>query len=367
MITTKSKLDRARASLVIEQPFIAAILCSLPMEIDPTLNPPTLATDGRRIIIHPEWVDNHTTQQVMWALGHETMHCVFKHMLNRGSRNPVKWNIAGDYIINDLLEDNMRGARPPGVYFDPSIVVAGRGTTEGVYNILPDPPEGGGGWDMCRDMQGDAADIAEAEAVWSVKVAQAAAVAKAQGRLSKRMEQFVGELLNPKVPWQEVLRRFMMRSVRTDRSFSRPARRYLHQQMFLPGKSGVGMGDILIALDESGSVSPEEVRVFASEVNGIKEDASPSMIHVLHFAGQVDYHETFGPDDELDIRRRTNGGTAFSPIFRYAAEHGIDPDCCVVLTDLCCSDFGPHPDYPVLWVTTGAMSAPWGEIISIRD
>ena len=57
------------------------------------------------------------------------------------------------------------------------------------------------------------------------------------------------------------------------------------------------------------------------------------------------------------------GGTAFSPIFRFMQDKDIDPVACVVLTDLCCDDFGDEPAYPVLWVSNMKGDAPWGEIV----
>lgn len=371
MSDVNRRIGKAKASLVIEQPFLATLVCSLPLVVSDQISPPTLQTDGKTIWVHPQWVDNHSDKNLMWALGHEALHCVFKHMLNRGDRDPRKWNIAADYVNNQLLEADMENCRPENVFFDPAIYAKGGGTTEGVYNILPDDMGGGGGgggpWDMVQDMGGSPAEIAEASAMWSVAVSQAAAAAKAQGRLSEEMERFVGELLNPKVPWEDVLRRFCMRQTRIDRSFARPSRRHLHRGEYMPGLSGEGMGDILIAVDQSGSVSEDELRRFASEMQSIKDDACPAVMHVLYFASTVMKHDQFSADEELVIAPNGTGGTAFSPIFRYAADNDINPDCCVVLTDLYCSDFGNHPDYPVLWCTTGADAAPWGEVISIRD
>lgn len=374
MSATKHKLGKAKAALVIEQPFIASIVCALPLVEDENLYPPTLATDGEHIRFHPSWIEEHTEKEVMWALGHETMHCVFKHMLNRGARQPRRWNIAADYVINYLLEQDMPRCRPKGVYFDEDIYKRGNGTTEGVYNLLPPDEDGDGGksgqpqpWDMVEDFKGDASEAAEVDARWKVKIAQAASVAKMHGKLNKELERMIGDLLEPKVPWEDVLRKFCLRQTRSDRSFARPSRRHLHTGDYLPGLSGVGMGDIMVGVDVSGSITVDELQRFLTEMKSIKEDACPANTHVIYFHHAVCAYDVFTQDDELHLTKTGSGGTAFSPVFRYAAEHGIQPDCCVMLTDLHCSDFGPHPDYPVLWVSTGAQTAPWGEIIPMRE
>lgn len=378
MSDTLKKISRAKAMLVIEQPFIASIVCGIPLMEDATLNPPTMATDGKNVWFHPAFVAAHTERQIMWALGHETLHCVMKHMLRRGERDPKKWNWACDYAINGLLENDLPRLRMSWTLFDPKLYADGKGQAETIYNLMPDDYDKGGGgspgdgsghgaFDEIRDMPGSPAERAEEEAVWSVRVAQAAAAAKACGKFGPHMQQFVDQMLNPKVPWEMVLRRFCTRPVRDQRSYARPARRHLWRGDYLPGRSGVGMGDIMVAVDLSGSISQTELNRFVAELRGIKEDANPANIHVVYFSHYVSKHEVFSADEELDIHPEGGGGTAFSPIWAFAEANSIQPECCVVLTDLCCSDFGDHPDYPVLWVTTGATEAPWGEVTSIRD
>ena len=60
------------------------------------------------------------------------------------------------------------------------------------------------------------------------------------------------------------------------------------------------------------------------------------------------------------------GGTAFRPVFNWIVGSDIQPICAVYLTDLYGSDFGPVLEYPVLWVSTGADTAPFGEVIAYR-
>ena len=66
----------------------------------------TMATDGYSIFINPMFVmEELSKKEVVFVLAHEIMHCVLLHMSRRGSRDPEKWNKAGDYVINYLLTD----------------------------------------------------------------------------------------------------------------------------------------------------------------------------------------------------------------------------------------------------------------------
>lgn len=371
------RIAKAKAALIIEHPFIASIICGMKVEVDATINPPTLCTNGSYVKAHPEWVQAHTPDELKWALGHETLHCVFTHFLKArvGNRDFRKWNIAGDVVINALLETDKIGKRPKNVIWEPDLYLAGK-TTEGVYSLLPDDEDeqggGGGGtgpqqWDTCEQMAGDQAAQEEAAADWQVKVSQAAAAAKMCGKLSADMERFVGEALRPKVAWQDQLRHFFTKRARTEYSFARPNRRFVSQGMYLPGRAGHQLGTVVIAVDVSGSIGAEELNEFAAEMRGIKEDCNPGTTHVLYFDSKVSKHDEFAADEELEILPGGGGGTAFSPIFRFVQDRDMDPSCCVVLTDLCCSDFGPSPDYPVMWVSTHDRVAPWGEVIMLRE
>lgn len=122
-------------------------------------------------------------------------------------------------------------------------------------------------------------------------------------------------------------------------------------------------GEMLLMVDCSGSVFGSQ---YGTECNALKQDIRPSTTHVIYFDHDICGYEAFGPDEELVLRPHSGGGTAFSPAFKYALEKGIEPECCVVLTDLYCDDFGPAPDYPVLWVTTGSNYAPWGDIVEMK-
>jgi predicted metal-dependent peptidase len=72
------------------------------------------------------------------------------------------------------------------------------------------------------------------------------------------------------------------------------------------------------------------------------------------------------PDDDIGkLVSPGTGGTAFSPIFQFLEDNDINPVATVVLTDLCCDDFGPAPSYPTLWVSNYADKAPWGEVVKM--
>jgi predicted metal-dependent peptidase len=187
-----------------------------------------------------------------------------------------------------------------------------------------------------------------------------------QGKLSERLKTFIDQVLSPKVDWRNVLQRFMQRVKTNERTFARPNRRFIQQGLYLPSITGEMLGELVVFIDCSGSVGDDDVAQFSAELHVIKDDMKPKMLHVIYFTSEVTHHDKFGPNDDLTVARMGNGGTAFSPLFKYIDKEDIRPVACVVLTDLVCNDFGPAPDYPVLWVSTHADEAPFGEIVMIK-
>lgn len=373
------KMGKAKAKLIIDQPFFASIICTMPISADWRL--PTMGTNGNWVRYNPDFVNQMSMDETKFVLCHEVMHCVYSHMFRRGERDPWKWNVAGDYIINDLLVQEKVGTMPSMGLLDHNLAKQAEYLTENLYDLLPENPNGDGGYDgqggnpLDQVMEGDdgngehqsESERTMAENDMKIRVAQAAQAAKMCGKMSANIERLVDQCLAPKVDWRAVLRRFVSSRAKVDYSWARPKRRFAAEDIYLPSLGGHAMGPIMICVDCSGSIGEAELAEFAAEIKAIKEDMNPTAIHLLYFDSEVCHYEEFAQDEELHIEPHGGGGTAFSPCFHYAADRDIDPVCCVFLTDLYCSDFGPPPHYPTLWVTTAATEAPWGEVVLMKN
>jgi predicted metal-dependent peptidase len=366
------RLAKARTALILEQPFIGTLALNMPMMLDDSI--PTACTNGKWVKFNPNFIKDLCDEQLKFLVAHEVFHPMFEHMFRLNGRDIRKWNRAGDYVINQLLTDEKIGKFIEGGLLNKSIYDAGNGSTDGIYNILEDgeggdfnggPNDGGIGQDI-QEADGSATDQEQQIADLKVTVAQAAQAARAAGKLSAALQRIVGEFLQPKVDWRDVLRRFVMKAKTDERTFARPNRRFFTQGMYLPSRTGERLGEMVVALDCSGSIGDKELNEFAAELRAIHTDGAPEKLHVIYFHHEVCKYEVFMPDDEVGkLSSPETGGTAFSPIFEYITSNDIHPVACVVLTDLCCSDFGPVPEYPVLWVSNYSDSAPWGEVVKM--
>ena len=387
-------MAKAKAALILDQPFFASILLGMEIVEDSTI--PTLATNGEEIRYNPEFLNSLTLAELIFVLGHEVLHTVFQHMTRRESRDPMGWNIAADYVINDLLVKERVGSMPKVGLHDPALVAKGHGTTEGVYSVLnqqkqnqpkpgksqkqkpgqpgqpgqpddsgfPSPGEPGGALDQVNDAGSDPASLKQKEAEIRVKIVQAKNAAKAMGRLSAGLARVIDDLTKPRVDWREVLRNFLTTKAKTELSYSKPKRRFLADDLILPSLTGQRLGKIAVAVDCSGSINDSLLAEFKAEILAIVEDTRPESVEVIYFDSEVCGRESFGPDDAIDLKPMGGGGTAFSPIFKALVDSEIV--ACIVLTDLESNDFGDPPEFPVLWASTENNRAPFGDVTLIK-
>lgn len=360
----KLKLTRARIAMIMKQPFFGTLALRLKLVENDKLNPPTASTDGKHLYYHPGWVNDNDFEVVQSMIAHEIGHCIFQHIGRRGGREPKRWNYAGDYVINAVLKDSDFVVPPDWLH---STAYAGMSTDQ-VYQALPPFPPGGGcdAFDAIGETLPDDVDPQINADDWDIAAVQAATAAAAQGKLPGSLKRFVDEIVNGKVDWRAVLRRFMTDSAREDYSYARTNRKFASLGIFLPGLYSEAMGEICAVIDTSGSINAEILKEFSGEISDIRAQARPSMTRVIYCDACVNHIDEFDQHDDFRLEGHGGGGTDFRPPFTWLEEHGVEPRVLVYLTD----GYGPFPshppEYPVLWLMTTDVVPPWGEVVRIE-
>jgi hypothetical protein len=173
-----------------------------------------------------------------------------------------------------------------------------------------------------------------------------------------------GESRQSKTDWRSILRDFVAATTPSDYRFCPPNRRHVHAGLYLPSIHREGTGRIVIGVDTSGSIRPEELRQFADEIAAIAEQAEPEVIHVVYCDATVQGVQEFSSAETITLKPKGRGGTKFQPVFEWVETNDVHPVCLIYLTDLVCSDYPlSPPEYPVLWVTDSRRVAPFGETL----
>lgn len=369
MATQVSKLDKAKAQIVLDHPFFASILLKRKLTADNTIN--TLAVDARGNIYYNEkFVESLTVPQVVWGLCHEIGHVIGQHALRKKHRNHGKWNYAGDAWINDMLDDAGVGQRIPNTV---DIKGSKDKTTETIYDELPEPPdgEGGEGGDGFDNGLGDdimqedltESEIKEIEANGKVEIAQAAQAAKARGKLPGKLAEIVADIINVKTPWYDILERYMNDCVKQDYTWTKPNRKHIGSGVYLPSMaSEPAMGELAIQVDVSGSISKRELDYYNGHLSRIIKQCNPSKVHVLYTDTDVQKYVEFEQGADVQLEFYSGGGTDMPAGFDYLNEKGIMPAVFVCLTDGY-TGFGEPPSYPVVWCISSDVTADHGETV----
>jgi predicted metal-dependent peptidase len=374
---------KARTSLILNPAFVFFGTLALRLKMVPTPSVETADVDGITMRYNPDFVRNMTHDQRVGLVAHETMHCAAGHPMRLGNREHERFNEACDYVINKILED-AGVTLPDGALLDPQY--AGMSAEE-VYAKLPPKPKGGGGGKSGNvggcgvfSQPGDPKDPQKKQPMspdqqqqlardWAIATMQAASVAKRSGDLSGELEEVVDAMKKSRVDWREALKRFVRERAHEDYDWTRPNRRFVSQNIFLPSLYSEKVGRIAWITDTSASMERKALEESLGEFNSVIEDVQPEAVDYFECDTKVHHHAVFTPEDGPIVGKtmKGRGGTKFRPAFEAIAEAGIEPICAIYFTDLDCQDFGPEPPYPVLWCSTAGVNAPWGEVIRLID
>ena len=146
------------------------------------------------------------------------------------------------------------------------------------------------------------------------------------------------ELLNPEVPWSEVLSDFITKASNNRRTYDRISRRSSGQIVF-PTYTGDRI-DIIFGVDTSGSMSSDDLSEAMTELYGICESFDDWTINVVSCDTQANLiaemsSEEDDEQDTLDLELIGGGGTDMAPIVQYTnnGDFDIEPSVCVIVTD----------------------------------
>jgi predicted metal-dependent peptidase len=375
-IEAEKKILKARARLMMSQPFFAVLIMHMGVHPGPEGSGiDTMATDGKRLFYWAPFVLKLKMEELEAVLAHEVMHVCYLHHTRRGDRQGDIWNIAGDFVINaDLRRAGIKLPNPH--LYDQKYEGM---STEQVYNLLvknakkvkggdgSDPGKCGGVMDAAPPYA--SSEMKEAERRAQVQVRQAMAVARAKnvGSIPAPLVKMMADLDKPTITWKELFRDWADESRIVDTDWTRPSRRDYGDGIILPGSGSIAPSHIVAWVDTSGSMDERSLAAIMAELQGFLDESACEKLTVGFCDCAVQETLEFEAGDIINVCPKPGGGTDFAPAFRWTAEHAPKASGVVYLTDLCCHSFGQEPGCPVLWVRYGGYSnkPPFGKLLDL--
>lgn len=466
------KLSAARTKLIIDKPFLGALVLRLPMvKADPEWCKRT-ATDAKCFYYNEEYINSLSIEQTQFILAHEALHCALSHFARRAHRVKHRWDLACDFAINPMLindgliappetlylreydgmtaeeiypllpeedhketqdqhvyddsesggdsngndsdptkeipkekpkasqQQTKQGEQPPKDPFNNKPDDKGEGEQQrapqpdsqkkknqgdsdsGAKNAEKAPPleneqanehqenlqakqEGDRGASQPRPLNHDERETLNIQ--WKQRMAGAAQSAMQAGKLGDDMARMLDFLLQPELPWRNLLAQYMTSIARDDYSYTRPNSRRGDPAIFPSLRSA--QINIIVALDTSGSISDTEITEFVSEIDAIKSLMRAQItLHTCDSTLHADGPWTYEAWDEFKIPAQITGGggTSFKPVFEWAEQQDILPDLLVYFTDAD-GDFPAYePNFPVIWLVKGKKKVPFGDRIQLN-
>ena len=349
---------------------------------------PTACTDGRNTKYGRKFMEKLPETELRGVILHENLHKAFRHLTmwkHLYKEHATLANMACDYVINlmihdsdakgtdvklpdcGLLDPKYRGWDSQKVFNDLKQQANDKGSitvkTVGDQQGKEIPVEDADGMDE-HDWESADGLTTEEKEVLAREIDQALRQGVIlAGKMSANVPREVGDLLESKINWRDALREFIT-SFCIDKDIStwrKPSRRWVGQDVYMPSVYGESVGRIVVGVDMSGSIGPNEIGQFLGEVRKICENVKPDGIDLLYWDTRVCQHEKYDQDQLENLlsstKPRGGGGTEPQCIVDYINEHKIKAECAVVLTDGYVGSWGSGWPCPTLWgITTDQVS-----------
>jgi predicted metal-dependent peptidase len=158
------------------------------------------------------------------------------------------------------------------------------------------------------------------------------------GRMGAKMPRSITDLLEPKIDWREALRDFVSSTVKGKDEFTwrRMNKRHMANDIYLPSVENETIGEVIVAIDTSGSIGSVELTEFATELASICSLCEPEKVRVLWWDTAVHGEQVFTGDYTniaALLKPLGGGGTHVGCVSDYINKEKLQAECVLVFTD----------------------------------
>lgn len=372
----KTKIQKAVLSLTKSDPWFAHFIMESRITIDAMLRfyPPDNRTACVSVVngvptidFCSEYLDRISSEELVGVLKHEVMHLVHDHLTDtkEEKRDPYLSNIAQDAAINQYIATIPQGC----VTVEALEKAVGkkllRDETSDYYyeHLLNKKKELEKAGLKTVDEHGIEMPGADSKEVARGVVNRVAknALNRAAGNAPEHILGAIDKLGEAKLPWKTLLRNSVMSQVsrKTQSTTKKINRRFA---LPVPGKKHKREMTLGVCVDESGSVSDEQLTAFMSEIKAIAKSVTKTWL--VHADCAVAAVEDLSKA-KLNPTRRASGGTAYQPAIDKCVE--LKCNMIIYFGDFDTADLPKDPKVPFLWVGVGNSPAPaqFGKVIRL--
>ena len=372
-----------------------------------------------RIAVNPKWFSALAAPEQIFVLAHEILHLALRTHERCVGTDARLFNVAHDYIINDMLRESLgcpvpaQGLDMPGAAkrsaeeivtdlrsqggaglweawggarmgsLGEALARAGAAPTIGIgigasplLDVLDEvmerqwfPGEHAEGQERRRVQLSTEIDRALELGSWHERVQDLLRSDDQAGKAAEppAVAVFNALRLRAQPPWQLALQRWLEDVAPGERTYARPSRRQDESgDIVLPGRRREGWTLNLI-LDTSGSMWEELAKVLGI-VAGFCESMGIGQVRILQCSNGLEVDELVGVDALGNYRMRGGGGSDMRPgFYQLAADPNVE--AAIVITDGMIHYPAEPMPYAVLWTLIGpyeAFAPAYGRVIRVQ-
>lgn len=375
-IEAEEALSKAKVKLMLKKDcaFFATLILQTPLYWLTADECNTAATDGKNLFFNPEFFMGLTAEERIFLILHEVMHNVYNHGIRLGFRDHKTWNEAADYVINGELidrgftmpKDGLHNTSYDGWSADEVYEDLIKNKDKGGSNNpspwpdLQAPPDsdGAGGNDSASGNgnsnggipQPSAQEVEDHNKDLLTQATQASKMGGDKaGTVPGSLERILDDMLYPKLPWNQILAKYLFSLNKNDYSWRKPNRRFISQGIIMPSLHSEGIGRIDFAIDTSGSVSKSDFDRFISEIGYVFKTFNPTEIGVMQFDSILQSNDKCcSVQDFMKLEFKGGGGTQIEPVLE--AYKTSKSKALIILTDgYLHQSIDIDPKKPVVW------------------
>jgi predicted metal-dependent peptidase len=366
---TQGDVTKTGIKLLLEEPFYGHVFSGLLRKVGNDTDSISISVEEKHpaLVINAEYWNNIDTDNVKYGLlKHQLLHLSLKHpfMRERFQQKNI-FDMAADLVVNQYIHPMHLPNDAITLDKYPKLKNLKKGESVGYYYLKileiqekddnPDaqfPDENNEqlkqhqNWNSFGQMPRMEQRMMESALEDTLVQAAERTDDKLQGHLPSSLYRLLQERMSKskqQVDWRRMLRIFIGTGKRTylKNTIRRPSKRY----GTTPGIKVKQRQKILVGLDTSGSVSPEELAVFFSEMSHIQRQGVEIMVAECDSTLQRTY--ILGTYPSLEVKG--GGGTNFTPVIAFANDN-YKPDAIVYFTDGYGNTPSILPQCSILWL-----------------
>src|SRR5690554_160779 len=354
------KIEKARTNIFIKDSFLGYILQHIKINI--VEKGTTAYTDGKEIYFTEDFLESLDLEATTFVLMHELLHIVLKHVNRIKNKNRLVYNIATDYIINEML---IRAGYKSGNLKDMLISKKARynHSAEQVYSqIIND----------YHDEFKSFSDHSKWEATNSDFIDEIIDRAIEKGyetSLTGLRSQILINKVKTKINYTNLLYKYIQKEV-YNYTTSRIDTRF--NDVIIPKfmEADYSLNDIWILFDVSGSIGKKELNEYFSNLKPIFNAFKKLNINISFFSGFTTEPKKIKNEKqfkELLKKVETNYQTSFKSIFEVGDKfYKKQPNLLIIFTD----GMDDYPiigkKYNIIWmIDNNNVIPPYGRVIRI--